>query len=159
MITSTETFTVRPLGPADAATVADLHAGMPGKDSLFRILVPRPTELPNVARALAVRDPAHCALGAFVDDRIVGLGNFIVLGTTRTAELAMTIAPDQDDRIGTYSLELLHRLARLARERGVERFVAELIPANTRLMRLVAAANLPVSAYRQNGIARVGIQL
>ncbi|MET8874468.1 GNAT family N-acetyltransferase [Nocardia sp. NPDC004604] len=159
MISSTETCTVRPLGPADAAAVADLHAGMPDKDSLFRILVPRPTELPNVARALVVRDPAHCALGAFVDDRIVGLGNFIVLGTTRTAELAITIAPDQDDRIGAYSLELLHRLARLARERGVERFVAELIPANTRLMRLVAAANLPVSAYCQNGIARVGIQL
>jgi len=159
MITSTETITVRPLGPADTATVADLHAGMPDKDSLFRNLVPRPTELPNVARALAMRDPAHCVLGAFTDDRIVGLGNFVVLGTTKTAELAMTIGPDQDDRTGAFGPELLHRLARLARGRGIERFVAELIPANTRLMRFVAGADFTVTAYRQNGIARVGIQL
>ncbi|MEV4237738.1 MULTISPECIES: hypothetical protein [unclassified Nocardia] len=40
-----------------------------------------------MSRALAVRDPAPCALGAFVDNRIVGLGNFIVLGMTRTSEI------------------------------------------------------------------------
>ncbi|MFQ6328631.1 N-acetyltransferase family protein [Nocardia sp. CWNU-33] len=159
MITSTETITVRPLGPADTATVADLHAGMPDKDSLFRNVVPRPTELPNVAHALAIRDPAHCVLGAFTDDRIVGLGNFVVLGTTKTAELAMTIAPDQNDRTGAFGPDLLHRLAQLARERGIERFIAELIPANSRLMRLVVAADFTVTAYRQNGIALVGIQL
>ncbi|MEV5837584.1 hypothetical protein [Nocardia sp. NPDC052112] len=48
-----------------------------------------------------------------------------MLGTTRTAELTITVGADQDD---AFSSELLHRLARLARERGIERFVAELIP-------------------------------
>ncbi|WP_327098087.1 GNAT family N-acetyltransferase [Nocardia vinacea] len=159
MITSTDTITLRPLGPADAATVADLHAGMPDKDGLFRNLMPHPTELPNVARALALRDRAHCVLGAFADDRIVGLGNFVVLGTTKTAEVAIVIDPDQDDRTGAFGLELLRRLVHLARERGIERFVTELIPANTRMMRLVADTEFTVTAYRQNGIARVGIQL
>ncbi|MFI6774716.1 GNAT family N-acetyltransferase [Nocardia sp. NPDC050412] len=159
MITSTETITIRPLGPADAATVADLHAGMPDADGLFRNLVPRPTELPNVARALALRDGAHCVLGAFAGDRIVGLGSFVVLGTTETAEVAIVIDHHQDDRTGAFGPELLHRLVHLARERGIARFVAELIPANTRMMRLVADTDFTVTAYRQNGIARVGIQL
>ncbi|WP_433715884.1 GNAT family N-acetyltransferase [Nocardia sp. CA-084685] len=159
MITSTETITIRPLDPADAAAVAALHAGRPDQDGLFRNLVPRPTELPNVARALAVRDPAHCVLGAFADDRIVGLGNFVVLGTTKTAELAIVIDSDRDDRTGAFGLELLRCLVHLARERGIERFVAELIPANTRMMRLVADTDFTVTAYRQNSIARVGIQL
>jgi hypothetical protein len=157
MITSTETITVRPLGPADAATVTDLHARMPDRESLFRILLPLPTELPSVARALAMRDPAHCVLGAFTGDRLAGLGNFVVLGTTGTAEIAMTIGSDQDDR--TVGRELLRGLSRLARDRGIDRFVAEFIPTNTRLMRAVIDADFAVTTYRQDSIARVGIQL
>ncbi|QIS12540.1 GNAT family N-acetyltransferase [Nocardia arthritidis] len=148
---------IRQLGPADAEAIRALHAAMDAEDGYFRFFMPPPKDLHKVAHAIALRDPEHCAVGAFLGGELVGVANFIVLPGTRSAEVALVVAAeDQQHGIGT---ALLRSLAELAREHGIERFVAEVLPANSRMMRLLIDGGFPVTTYRQNGVVQVGIQL
>ncbi|MEV6139441.1 GNAT family N-acetyltransferase [Nocardia sp. NPDC051990] len=151
------TITIRRLGPGDADAIRDLHAGMDEQDSIYRFFAPAPRDLHKVATAISQDDPAHGAVGAFVDDRLVGVANFVALEGTRTAEVALVVMLEEQERgIGT---ALLHRLAALARERGIDRFVADVMPTNSKMMRLIIDADFPVTAHRQDGIARVSVHL
>ncbi|MEV2226107.1 GNAT family N-acetyltransferase [Nocardia vinacea] len=150
-------FAIRELGPDDTNALRELHAGLDEQDSYFRFFAPLPRNLDKVAAAIAKNDPTHCAVGAFIDGRLVGVANFIALEQPRTAEVAMVVAHDEQTHgIGT---DLLYRLADLARERGIERFVADVLPANAKMMRLINESDFPVITHRQNGIVRVAIQL
>ncbi|MET7772749.1 GNAT family N-acetyltransferase [Nocardia sp. NPDC005366] len=149
---------IRQLSPGDTEAILDLHAAMDRQDSVYRFLTPPvPKDLPAVAAAISRDDPAHGAVGAFVDDRLAGVANFVALDGTESAEVALVVARDQQEHgIGT---ELLHHLARLARERGIQRFVADVMPTNSKMMRLLIDADFPILAHKQDGLARISAQL
>ncbi len=150
-------FTTRELGPDDTNALRELHAGLDERDSFFRFFAPPPRDLGKVATAIAKNDPAHCAVGAFIDGQLVGVANFIALEQPGTAEIAMVVAHDEQAHgIGT---DLLYRLADLARERGIQRFVAEVLTANAKMMRLITESGFRVVTHRENGIVGVTIQL
>lgn len=156
-MTAAPTTTVRRLGSGDATAIRQLYAGMDQQDSIFRFFAPAPKRLDKVAAAIARNDGAHGVVGAFLGDRLVGVANFVILPDTKAAEVAMMVAHDvQEHGIGT---DLLHQLAALARERRIERFVADVLPSNSKMMRLIIDADFPVTAHRQDGIARVSVQL
>ncbi|MEV5834870.1 GNAT family N-acetyltransferase [Nocardia sp. NPDC052112] len=157
MATTAPPVTVRRLGPDDAPAIRHLHAGMDEQDSIFRFFTPAPKHLDKVAAAIARDDSAHGAVGAFLGDRLIGVANFVMLPGTKAAEVALVVAHDvQEHGIGT---DLLHQLAALARERRIERFVAEVMPTNSKMMRLIIDADFPVTAHRQDDIARVSVRL
>ncbi|WP_062992209.1 GNAT family N-acetyltransferase [Nocardia anaemiae] len=156
-MTATPTITIRRLAAEDAAAIRELHAEMDQRDSIFRFFTPAPKHLDKVADAIARDDSTHGAVGAFLDARLVGVANFVTLSGTRAAEVALVVAHDvQEHGIGT---ALLHQLAALARERRIERFVADVMPSNSKMMRLIIDADFPVTAHREDGIARVSVHL
>ncbi|WP_405182747.1 hypothetical protein OG225_17935 [Nocardia sp. NBC_01377] len=64
---------------------------MDAKDSYYRFFATLPESLTTVGAALSKDDPDHCAVGAFVEDRLVGVANFVTLVGTRTAEVALVL--------------------------------------------------------------------
>ncbi|MGY2061232.1 N-acetyltransferase family protein [Nocardia gipuzkoensis] len=152
-----DVITFRRLGPDDVGAVRDLHTGLDERESYFRFFGPLPTKLGAMATALAQSDPAHCAVGAYRGDHLVGMANFIALDRRPDAEAALVVTHDEQDHgIGT---QLLEQLAQLARERGIERLVAQVLPNNSRMLRLLMDCDLPVTAHLYDGIVEVAIRL
>lgn len=148
---------VRRLGPDDQEAIRGLHAGMDTKDSYYRFFATLPESLTTVGATLSKDDPDHCAVGAFVEDRLVGVANFVTLVGTQTAEVALVVAHDEQEHgIGT---ELLMKLAELARERGIRCFVADVMAANSKMMRLLIESEFAFTAQRCDGNIRISVRL
>ncbi len=50
---------------------------------------------------------------------------------------------------------LLRRLADDARARGITRLVAEILPANSKMIRLLIDSDFPITVHRGDGIIRL----
>jgi len=102
----------------------------------------------------------HCdreAIVATVDDEIVGVARFDRLGGGRDAEAAFVVADVwQGEGLGT---ALFGRLADRARELGIERFTAEVLPHNRRMLNLFHRSGLPVTARLRDGVVDVVLDL
>jgi len=87
--------------------------------------------------------------GAGGDERIVAVGEYDRLRDPSAAEAAFAVADErQGHGIGT---RLLERLAALAAEQGVERFVAEVLPDNRAMLGVFEGAGLEVTRELDGG--------
>jgi acetate---CoA ligase (ADP-forming) len=81
--------------------------------------------------------------GADGDERIVAVGEYDRLRDPAAAEAAFAVADElQGQGIGT---RLLERLAALAAEQGIERFVADVLPDNRAMLGVFEGAGLEVT--------------
>lgn len=149
--------TYRRLTPGDCDAVRDLHATLDQRDGYYRFFGARPKHLDHLAAAISMDDPTHCAFGAFVGDRLIGVANYVVLPDTDCAEVAMVVAhEDQQAGIGT---ALLTRLGEDALRHGIDRFAADIMATNSKMMQLLMEIDLPMSAHREDDIVHVVLQL
>ena len=73
---------------------------------------------------------------------VIGLGQYFTDPSTQTAELALLVRDDYQNRgVGT---ELLARLIYLARRRGIVGFTAEVLVENWPMLHLIERAGLDV---------------
>ena len=87
--------------------------------------------------------------GAEADERIVAVGEYDRLRDPTAAEAAFAVADElQGHGIGT---RLLERLAALAAEHGIERFVAEVLPDNRAMLGVFEGAGLEVTRELDGG--------
>jgi RimJ/RimL family protein N-acetyltransferase len=97
------------------------------------------------------------AIVATVDEEIVGVARFDRLGGGRDAEAAFVVADIwQGEGLGT---ALFGRLVARARELGVERFTAEVLPHNRRMLNLFLHSRFPVTACHRDGVVHVVLDL
>ncbi len=83
------------------------------------------------------------------DERIVAVGEYDRLRDPAAAEAAFAVADElQGHGIGT---RLLERLAALAAEQGIERFVAEVLPDNRAMLGVFEGAGLEVTRELDGG--------
>jgi acetyl coenzyme A synthetase (ADP forming)-like protein len=83
------------------------------------------------------------------NERIVAVGEYIRLRDQAAAEAAFAVADELQGRgIGT---RLLERLASLAAEQGIERFVAEVMPENRAMLGVFEGAGLEVTRELDGG--------
>ena len=88
-------------------------------------------------------------VGADGNDRIVAIGEYDRLRDPTAAEAAFAVADQLQGRgIGT---RLLERLAALAAEEGIERFVAEVLPDNRAMLGVFEGAGLEVTRELDGG--------
>jgi len=91
------------------------------------------------------------------EEIILGLGRFVILGSSRVAEVAFEVGDaDQGRGIGTL---LLDHLARRARLRGVSTFRAEVEADNGQMLDVFGCSGFVVHEVLQDGIFRVDIPL
>ena len=128
------------------------RADVPAVTEFFRALSPQSlytrfhgTVAAEDALSERFVDPDFVERGALIgvtDDRVVALANWARLRDPLSAEAAFAVADElQGHGVGT---RLLERLAALAGEAGIERFVAEVLPSNVSMLRVFAGAGLEV---------------
>lgn len=152
---------VRPIRPADADALQAFHMAQSQKSTYFRFFAPL-ERLPDAElhRFTHVDHQDRVALVAVVDvddvEHIIAVARFDRTGET-TAEVAFNVSDAHHGR-GLGSV-LLEHLAAAARERGIHRFTAEVLPQNGKMLAVFREAGYQVQAKLDDGIVWVAFDV
>ncbi|GAB2780618.1 acyl-CoA synthetase (NDP forming)/RimJ/RimL family protein N-acetyltransferase [Amycolatopsis magusensis] len=139
---------LRLLHPEDAAAVLALHEELSARDRYFRFFGPAPKRLDDLAAKIAAdAGPQHAAIGAFLEEKLIGVANYYVLRNSGVAEVAVAV----DGTVHAHGVAtlLLEHLAAVGRSRGLTRFVAEVLAENARMIQVLTDLGMP---YEFRGI-------
>jgi RimJ/RimL family protein N-acetyltransferase len=89
-------------------------------------------------------------------ETIIASGSYSRFGND-VAEVAFIVEEDYHGQ--GIARRLLWHLAFIARECGITRFEAEVLPFNTAMLRVFAASGLPMKARREDGVVHVSLDL
>lgn len=148
---------MRPITPDDAQRLRDFHSKLSPETIYYRFFAPYPElSAKDVRRFTEVDHDSRVALVATVGDEIVGVGRYDRVSNT-DAEVAFTIRDDHQSR-GLGSV-LLEHLAAAARERGIQRFVAEVLPGNRKMLGTFTVAGYKVAQELDEGVVRLAFDI
>ncbi|MCO7271591.1 MULTISPECIES: bifunctional acetate--CoA ligase family protein/GNAT family N-acetyltransferase [Cellulosimicrobium] len=168
---------VRPIRPEDADALQRFHVGQSERSTYLRFFAPmerlserdleRFTRVDHVDRValVAVRprdeaagpaEPAGEERAGDVGEDIIGVARFDRTGASE-AEVAFNIADSAQGR-GLGSV-LLEHVAAAARERGVRRFTAEVLPQNGKMLAVFREAGYDVRQQMDDGFVQVSVDL
>jgi RimJ/RimL family protein N-acetyltransferase len=99
-------------------------------------------------------------LGSGDDETIIGGGAYTVLarpGEPRTAEVSFTIEEDHQGQ-GLSGL-FMRLLTQIGRERGIQRFEAEVLAGNAAMLKVFQRSGLPMTQQSEDGVVHVVLAL
>jgi acyl-CoA synthetase (NDP forming)/GNAT superfamily N-acetyltransferase len=141
---------LRPISPDDADRLVTFHEGQSAESVYLRYFAPMPhLSARDVHRFTHVDNHDRVAFVATLGDRIVGIGRYDRLDA-RSAEVAFNVSDAHQGR-GLSSV-LLEHLAAAARENGIARFVAEVLPRNRKMLTVFQQAGYEVASRFENGV-------
>jgi GNAT superfamily N-acetyltransferase len=152
---------IRALRPDDRA---DLIAAVArsSAQSLYRsfFAVKRDFSEPEIEFFLNVDFVDHVALVAVVDEHgppvIEGGARYVVVQPGK-AEVAFAVVDQyQGQGLGA---ALMHHLAAIAREAGLDELIAEVLPDNVPMLKVFEKSGLPVSIKREPQVVHVALRL
>ena len=148
---------VRPIRPDDAARLVEFHSRLSPQTIYYRFFAPYPKLTDrDVEHFTTVDYRDRVALVATVDDQIVGVVRYERTAADE-AEVAFVIEdPYQGRGLGTI---LLERIAQAARERHFRRFVAEVLPDNTRMLEVFEHAGYRLQSSRADGFITLHLDI
>jgi acetyl coenzyme A synthetase (ADP forming)-like protein len=137
------TLHLRPVRPDDGDALLSFYTRLSQESLYLRFFSPVPAPTARQIDALTEIDYTHrFALVAELGDDIVAIARFDRLADSEDAEVAFTVRDDQQGRgLGTI---LLEHLGGVARELGLQRFVASTLPSNRRMLQVFADAGFRV---------------
>ena len=144
---------LRPIRPDDADRLRRFHARLSPETVYFRFFAPYPQLTDrDVVRFTTVDHNDRAALVATIGDEIIGVVRYDRI-EPHLAEVAFVIRDDHQGRgLGTVFLE---HIAEAAQERGVHRFVAEVLPENTRMLEVFRQAGYDASSSIDDGVVHM----
>jgi acyl-CoA synthetase (NDP forming)/RimJ/RimL family protein N-acetyltransferase len=148
---------LRPILPTDADRLRRFYDRLSDETiynrffSLYRNISDR-----DVERFTTVDHHDRAALIATVGDEMIGVARYERLDADE-AEVAFNIEDAHQGR-GLGSVFLEH-MAAAARERGISRFVADVLPANRKMLRVFADAGYVVAQGFDDGVVRLSFDL
>ena len=152
---------LRPIRPDDAAALQAFHLGQSTRSTYFRFFAPL-ERLPDaeLERFTNVDHTDRVALVAIAEEddaeRIIAVGRFDRTAAT-AAEVAFNVADRHHGRgLGS---ALLEHLAAAARELGIDRFTAEVLPSNTKMLAVFAEAGYVVEQRLDDGYVWVTVDI
>ena len=149
---------VRQMGPADAGRLVRFHESLSPETTRMRFFVVHPhLSDKEVTRFTTVDHHDREALVALVGDEIIGIARYDRMAAARDAEVAFVVA-DAWQGTGVGSL-LLEHLAARARVEGLERFVADTLANNHKMLRVFTDSGLAPTNSWDCGVAHVVMSL
>lgn len=133
LLATGRSINIRPGRVIDVAQMRAFYEALSDTAAYYRFLGLRPALVDDELQRSAQQSRDHVSLLAWLDDRLIGIGEFSAQGPN-DAEIAMAIADDHHHE-GVATL-LLERLVDVARRCGMTRFVARTMRGNEE-MRLV----------------------
>ncbi|MGO1182130.1 MAG: bifunctional acetate--CoA ligase family protein/GNAT family N-acetyltransferase [Micrococcaceae bacterium] len=148
------TARLRPISPDDAEAVQRMHAGQSQSSIYLRYFTYKSSLTPKEVQRFTVVD--YVDRVAFVILRgteILGIGRYDRLDDPLEAEVAFNIADAHQGR-GLGSI-LMEHLAVAARENGIRRFSAEVLPENRKMLSVFQESGFEVSRKFDDGVVVV----
>ena len=150
------TLTIRPAGPEDYEPVRRLHEAMSPDNLYFRFFSASRVSAEREARRVCLEGgPGLVALLGLLGDEVVGVASYQLTADAAAAELALAVA-DGMHRRGVATL-LLEHLVSLGRARGVKVLVADVLPDNYPVLRVLSDAGLAVWRKFANGVVELSM--
>ncbi len=148
---------LRPITPADAEALQAFHLGQSPESVYLRFFAPLPRLSDrDLVRFTTVDHVERVAFVVTIGRRIVGVGRYDRV-SPRTAEVAFNISDAHQGR-GLGSV-LLEHLAAAARENGIHRFVAEVLPQNRKMISVFRDAGYEVSHAYDDGVIHLSFDI
>ncbi|MDN6159432.1 MAG: GNAT family N-acetyltransferase, partial [Brevibacterium sp.] len=146
-----------PIVPADSEALSRMHEAQSPESVYLRFFAPLP-RLPkrDLDRFVTVDHHDRVAMVMLVGSDIIGVGRFDKISET-SAEVAFNIADAHQGR-GIGSI-LLEHLAAAARDLGLRRFTAEVLPQNRSMLQVFQAAGYEVSRGFDDGVVAVNFDI
>lgn len=144
------TVHLRPITPADADRLVKFHATLSEQSIYYRFFAFYPVLSDrDVLRFTTVDHHNRCGLVAVLGDELIAVVHYDRIPDTADAEVAFAVADAHQGRgIGSVALE---HLAAVARENGVRRFVAEVLPQNRKMVDVFRDAGYQITSSFGDG--------
>ncbi len=144
---------IRPIRPEDREVFLEFYDRVSDQSKYYRFFSPMPRLSDrDVERFIHVDNVDRVAFVLTLQGRIIAVGRYDVIKPGE-AEVAFLVE-DQHQGRGIGQL-LLEHLAQAGRERGVERFVAEILPDNTRMIQTFRDAGYHVVSEYDEGVLQL----
>lgn len=148
---------LRPIRPDDADRLRRFHERLSEETIYFRFFsILRELSERDIERFTVLDYVDRVALVATVGDELIGVVRYERTDDT-TAEVAFNIEDAHQGR-GLGSVFLEH-IAAAARERGISQFVADVLPANRKMLRVFEDAGYVVAHALDDGVVRLSFDL
>ncbi|WP_307832683.1 bifunctional GNAT family N-acetyltransferase/acetate--CoA ligase family protein [Planomonospora sp. ID91781] len=148
---------VRPIRPADADRLRTFYSRLSEESIYFRFFGPRPRLSDReVTRFTNVDYVDRVALIATIGTEMVAVIRYDRIDAEE-AEVAFLVEDAHQGR-GVASV-LLEHLAETARENGIARFVADVLPANQKMMGVLKQAGYTARSRFADGVVRMTLDL
>ncbi len=148
---------LRPIRSDDAAGLIAFHSRLSATTVYYRFFAPYPRLSDrDVERFTHVDYRDRGALVATIGDAIIGVVRYDRVADGE-AEVAFVIEDEHQGRgLGTIFLE---HIAQAARERGIRRFVAEVLPENARMLEVFEHAGYTAETARDEGFISLSFDI
>jgi RimJ/RimL family protein N-acetyltransferase len=152
--------TIRAVRADDSARIAKAFRALEPRSIYLRFFFSKKELSDEERRRLTEPDRARevvlvATSGSGDQEIIVGLGRYA--GDGASANIAFTVEEDYQGRgIATC---LLQRLVRIAREKGISRFEADVLAENAPMLKVFRHSGLPVTESEEDGILHVTLFL
>jgi len=141
---------MRPITPEDAEGLVAFYADVSDRSKYFRFFAPMPTlSEKDVFRFTNVDHHSRVAFVLTVAERVLAIASYELINPEE-AEVAFLVQDAHQGR-GIGQL-LLEHLAQAARERGVHRFTAEVLPDNQRMLQVFYEQGYQVTGGWDEGV-------
>jgi acyl-CoA synthetase (NDP forming)/RimJ/RimL family protein N-acetyltransferase len=153
-----QTVRVRPVRPDDGPRIQEFHARQSPESIYFRYFSPHPTLSEREVEHLTHIDyQDRMAFVALRDDVAVGVARYDRWPTRTEAEVAFFV--DDAHRGRGLATLLLEYLAVAARDVGISRFTATVLPSNRRMVAVFQQAGFVASSSFAEGVIEVLLEL
>ncbi len=149
---------LRPIAPSDREAYLEFHSGLSDESRYLRYFSAR-RRLPEseVLHYLDVDQRDHAGIVALVDGALIGHALYDRHEDGSDAEVALEVADAFQGRgVGTLMLE---ELAVLARQMGIARLLAHVLPGNRRMLEVFHDLGFAERATFEDGVIRVALDL
>ncbi|AXK44979.1 GNAT family N-acetyltransferase [Brachybacterium saurashtrense] len=148
---------LRPILPSDAEALQDFHQRQSEHSRYLRFFAPMPRlSSRDLTRFTHVDHMDRVAFVVLAGQEIIAVGRYDRV-EPHTAEVAFNVS---DSRQGTgLASVLLEHLAAAARERDINRFTAEVLPQNTKMIKVFSDTGFDVDRTLDDGVVMVSFRI
>lgn len=148
---------LRPILEADAERLVEFYSRVSEESKYFRFFAPYPKlSDKDVKRFTTVDHDRRVAFVVTVHGEIIGIGRYDAVSDDE-AEVAFLVEDAHQGR-GVGQL-LLEHLAQAGRERGIKKFVADVLPSNSRMQQIFREMGYQVQGMIEDGVQRLICQI
>ncbi len=149
---------LRPMTAADADAVQAFHMAQSENSIYLRFFTYKSQLTPKELRRFTELDYRdRVALVITRRERIIGIGRYDRLDDPAEAEVAFNVSDSEQGR-GLGSI-LLEHLAAAARENGIDKFTAEVLPENRKMLQVFSDAGYEVHRHFDDGVVSLAFDI